>query len=64
VNFLAVARDDERLEAPDPHRPLAAQDRLVLAGTAQALARVRAAASPDEEVRSDSALPSARSRRL
>jgi K+/H+ antiporter YhaU regulatory subunit KhtT len=41
VTVLAVARDGERLEAPDPHRPLAERDRLVLAGTHEGLKRAR-----------------------
>jgi Kef-type K+ transport system membrane component KefB/Trk K+ transport system NAD-binding subunit len=41
VTVLAVARDGERLEAPDPHRPLAERDRLVLAGAPEGLKRAR-----------------------
>lgn len=43
VTVLAVIRDNERLEAPDPHQPLAGHDRLLLAGTPEGIARVRLA---------------------
>jgi CPA2 family monovalent cation:H+ antiporter-2 len=45
VSVLAMARDHEGLEAPDPQRPLDARDRLVLAGTRDGLDRAR---RPDE----------------
>jgi len=41
VTVIAVATDREQLSAPDPRRPLASHDRLVLAGTPENLARVR-----------------------
>jgi Trk K+ transport system NAD-binding subunit len=41
VTVLAVATGGAPLAAPDPHRPLADRDRLVLAGTPDALGRVR-----------------------
>jgi len=41
VSVLAVARDHERLEPPDPHRPLGEHDRLVLAGAREEIERVR-----------------------
>jgi Kef-type K+ transport system membrane component KefB/Trk K+ transport system NAD-binding subunit len=51
VNVLAVAGEHDRVEAPQPHRPLAATDRLVLAGRKDALDRLRA------ERRESSTLP-------
>jgi Trk K+ transport system NAD-binding subunit len=41
VTVLAVARGDEPLAAPDPHKTLSARDRLVLAGTPDNLRRIR-----------------------
>lgn len=43
VTVLAVSTDHNQLAAPDPHRPLAEEDRLVLAGTPEDLQRVRMA---------------------
>jgi Trk K+ transport system NAD-binding subunit len=43
VTVLAVAKDHDQLTAPDPHRPLSENDRLVLAGTPGNLRRVRTA---------------------
>jgi len=43
VVALAVARGGDRLSAPDPRRPLAEDDSLVLAGTPEGLERIRAA---------------------
>jgi Trk K+ transport system NAD-binding subunit len=43
VTVLAIAKDHDQLTAPDPHRPLSDEDRLVLAGTPENLHRVRAA---------------------
>ncbi len=45
VSVLAVASEDDPLSAPDPHRPLEASDRLVLAGARESLARAREAGS-------------------
>jgi Trk K+ transport system NAD-binding subunit len=42
INVIAVASEHDRVEAPQPHRPLAATDRLVLAGTREALDRLSA----------------------
>jgi Kef-type K+ transport system membrane component KefB/Trk K+ transport system NAD-binding subunit len=42
VTVLAIATDGDQLTAPDPHRPLSEQDRLVLAGTRENLGRLRA----------------------
>jgi Kef-type K+ transport system membrane component KefB/Trk K+ transport system NAD-binding subunit len=42
VTVIAVAGDREELAAPDPHKPLRARNRLVLAGTRDSLARLRA----------------------
>jgi Trk K+ transport system NAD-binding subunit len=44
VSVLAVSRG-ERLEAPDPRRPLSADDRIVLGGARAGLERVRGAVS-------------------
>ncbi|CAN5485329.1 MAG: cation:proton antiporter [Acidobacteria bacterium] len=41
VTVVAVTRGDHTMAAPDPQRPLAAADRLVLAGTPELLDRVR-----------------------
>jgi Kef-type K+ transport system membrane component KefB/Trk K+ transport system NAD-binding subunit len=41
VSAIAMTRGQDRLEAPDPQRPLAAHDRLVLAGPRDAMARAR-----------------------
>jgi K+/H+ antiporter YhaU regulatory subunit KhtT len=41
VTVVAATRGDRRLAAPDPHRPLTAADRLVLAGSAESLDRLR-----------------------
>lgn len=41
VTVLAVATDHEVLSHPDPNRPLASHERLVLAGTPESLQRVR-----------------------
>ncbi|HXW07518.1 MAG TPA: cation:proton antiporter [Vicinamibacterales bacterium] len=46
VTVLAVAREHEQMSAPDPHRPLAGHDRLVLAGTPENLKRVRTVDAP------------------
>ena len=43
VTVIAVASDQEQMTAPDPQRPLAEYDRLVLAGTPENVRRVRAA---------------------
>ncbi len=43
VTVLAVSTDHNQLAAPDPYRPLAEEDRLVLAGTPEDLQRVRMA---------------------
>jgi Kef-type K+ transport system membrane component KefB/Trk K+ transport system NAD-binding subunit len=45
VTVLATNRDDGPLSAPDPQRPLSDRDRLLLAGTPEALQRARAAGS-------------------
>jgi K+/H+ antiporter YhaU regulatory subunit KhtT len=42
VTVLAINSDDGQLSAPDPQRPLSDSDRLLLAGTPDALRRVRA----------------------
>ena len=49
LTVLAIAHGGQRLEAPDPHRPLAGDDRLVLAGTHEGLARLRGAAPQGEQ---------------
>jgi Kef-type K+ transport system membrane component KefB/Trk K+ transport system NAD-binding subunit len=41
VTVIAVSRGDHTVTAPDPHRPLASSDRLVLAGTPDSLQRIR-----------------------
>ncbi len=43
VGVLAVLRPDGRVEAPDPRRPLAANDRLIVAGQPASLARLSGA---------------------
>ena len=43
VSVLAMARGHERLEPPDPNRPLTEHDRLVMAGTRDGLDRMRSA---------------------
>ena len=43
VSVLAMARGHERLEPPDPNRPLTEHDRLVMAGTRDGLERMRSA---------------------
>ena len=43
VSVLAMARGHERLEPPDPNRPLSEHDRLVMAGTRDGLERMRSA---------------------
>jgi Kef-type K+ transport system membrane component KefB/Trk K+ transport system NAD-binding subunit len=40
ITVVAATRGDRRLAAPDPQRPLSAGDRLVLAGTAEAIAKL------------------------
>jgi Trk K+ transport system NAD-binding subunit len=40
ITVVAATRGDRRLAAPDPQRPLSAGDRLVLAGTADAMAKL------------------------
>ncbi len=47
VTALAISREREQVSAPDPHRPLSAQDRLVLAGTSENLQRMRTASMPE-----------------
>jgi Trk K+ transport system NAD-binding subunit len=42
INVIAVAREHDRVDAPQPQRPLTPSDRLVLAGTREALNRLRA----------------------
>lgn len=49
VTVLAVAEAGGHLSAPDPHRPLAAGDRLVLGGTPEDLQRMRRGAAPGVE---------------
>jgi Kef-type K+ transport system membrane component KefB/Trk K+ transport system NAD-binding subunit len=44
VTVLAVGKEHEGLDAPDPHRPLSEHDRVVVAGTREGLQRVRTAA--------------------
>lgn len=46
VTVLAVTHDDGHLSAPDPHRTLAGEDRLVLGGTPENLHRMRNAGAP------------------
>jgi Kef-type K+ transport system membrane component KefB/Trk K+ transport system NAD-binding subunit len=41
VTVLALVREGERIEAPDPHRPLGEQDRVVLGATRTRLEAVR-----------------------
>ncbi|MGE0450641.1 MAG: cation:proton antiporter [Vicinamibacterales bacterium] len=41
VTVLAIATEHEVVSSPDPNRPLAAEERLILAGTAESLQRVR-----------------------
>ena len=41
VSVVAIVREGERIEAPDPNRPLGEQDRVVLGGTRTRLAAVR-----------------------
>jgi Kef-type K+ transport system membrane component KefB/Trk K+ transport system NAD-binding subunit len=48
ITVLAVATKHDAPAAPDPHRPLAEQDRILLAGTPESLQRVRAGAVPDD----------------
>jgi Kef-type K+ transport system membrane component KefB/Trk K+ transport system NAD-binding subunit len=43
VTVLAVGKEREGLDAPDPHQALSTHDRVVLAGTRDALQRVRTA---------------------
>lgn len=43
VTVLAVADEREQMSAPNPHTALSADDRLVLAGTAESLRRARGA---------------------
>ena len=45
VTVIAVTSEQEEMTAPDPQRPLAENDRLILAGTPDSLGRVRAAGS-------------------
>jgi Kef-type K+ transport system membrane component KefB/Trk K+ transport system NAD-binding subunit len=45
VTVLAINSDNGRLSAPNPQRPLSDRDRLLLAGTQEALRRVRAVGS-------------------
>jgi len=45
VTVLAINSDNGRLSAPNPQRPLSDRDRLLLAGTQEALQRVRAVGS-------------------
>jgi Kef-type K+ transport system membrane component KefB/Trk K+ transport system NAD-binding subunit len=46
VTVLAITRGREQLSAPDPHRRLTAQDRLLVAGAPRDLERLRAANTP------------------
>jgi Kef-type K+ transport system membrane component KefB/Trk K+ transport system NAD-binding subunit len=48
VTVLAVGPDRDRVGAPDPHKLLAAEDRLVLAGSREAVGRARRAAARPE----------------
>ncbi|HUE87277.1 MAG TPA: cation:proton antiporter [Vicinamibacterales bacterium] len=41
VTVLAIANHQEQMSAPVPHEPLSEDDRLILAGTAESLKRVR-----------------------
>jgi Trk K+ transport system NAD-binding subunit len=41
VTVLAIANRRDQLSAPEPHSPLSEDDRLILAGTAESLQRVR-----------------------
>jgi Kef-type K+ transport system membrane component KefB/Trk K+ transport system NAD-binding subunit len=52
VTVIAIAGDHEELSAPDPHRPLSAKDRLVLAGTRESLRRLQTASAPADHERS------------
>ena len=53
VAVIAVARNRDQMAAPDPHRPLSADDRLVLAGTPSDLARARSASLRNPDSASD-----------
>ena len=46
VTVLAVGKEHEGLDAPDPHRALSANDRVVLAGTRDGLQRLQAGGAP------------------
>ena len=48
VTVLAVGKEHEGLDAPDPHQALSKHDRVVLAGTREGLERVRTAGVPPE----------------
>jgi Kef-type K+ transport system membrane component KefB/Trk K+ transport system NAD-binding subunit len=43
VTVLAIADDHAQMSAPEPHEPLSADDRLIVAGTAESLQRARGA---------------------
>ncbi|MDP2321109.1 MAG: TrkA C-terminal domain-containing protein [Acidobacteriota bacterium] len=46
VTVLAVGKEHEGLDAPDPHRALSTHDRVVLAGTRDGLQRLQAGGAP------------------
>ncbi len=46
VTVLAVGKEHEGLDAPDPHRALSKHDRVVLAGTREGLQRLQAGGEP------------------
>jgi K+/H+ antiporter YhaU regulatory subunit KhtT len=53
VTVLAINSDDGQLSAPDPQRPLSDSDRLLLAGTSDALHRVRTSGGDPASARSE-----------
>jgi Kef-type K+ transport system membrane component KefB/Trk K+ transport system NAD-binding subunit len=53
VTVLAINSDDGQLSAPDPQRPLSDSDRLLLAGTPDALHRVRTGGGEPASARSE-----------